>query len=143
MIYEIRPSVFNPIFDVVGCFVENNKEILLLHRQDYKPQGNTWGIPSGKVDSGENLIQALSRELIQETGIYIDKNKINSFKSVFVKYSNYDFIYHMYHLELTKRNKIRINHEEHKNYIWISPEKSLRMNLIQDLESCIKLLYYL
>jgi len=36
------PENFTPKFEVVSCFVEYKQEILLLQRQDYKPQGNTW-----------------------------------------------------------------------------------------------------
>ncbi len=41
MLYHDKPSDFDIKFEVVGCFIEYNKKILLLHRQDHKSQGNT------------------------------------------------------------------------------------------------------
>ncbi len=50
MISRNKPENFTPKFEVVSCFVEYNDEILLLLRQDHKPEGNTYGVPAGKID---------------------------------------------------------------------------------------------
>jgi ADP-ribose pyrophosphatase YjhB (NUDIX family) len=50
MISKNKPENFTPKFEVVSCFVEYKNEILLLLRQDHKPQGNTYGVPAGKID---------------------------------------------------------------------------------------------
>jgi len=36
---------------------------------------------------------------------------------------------------------IIINSEEHKKYVWRTPEDALKENLIQDLDACIKMFY--
>ena len=59
MIFKERPPNFSSEFDVASCFVEHDGEILLLHRQDHKPEGNTWGVPAGKVDEGEEIMQTM------------------------------------------------------------------------------------
>lgn len=141
MIYKEKPQNFNSKFNVVGCFMEYNGEILLLHRQDYKPQGNTWGIPSGKVDAGESLLEAMTREIQEETGFVLSSSQISYFEKVFVKYSDYDFVYHIYHTKLDQKHKVVINHNEDKDFRWISPEDALNMPLIQDLDACIELYY--
>ena len=55
MIFIDKPNDFNPKFKVASSFIEHKGKILLLHRQNHKPQGNTWGVPAGKVDNGENM----------------------------------------------------------------------------------------
>jgi len=50
MISKHIPENFNPKFEVVSCFVEYEDEILLLRRQDHKPEPNTYGVPAGKID---------------------------------------------------------------------------------------------
>ncbi len=62
MISRDKPEHFIPKFEVVSCFVEYNDEILLLLRQDYKPEGNTYGVPAGKIDEGETPDKAMKRE---------------------------------------------------------------------------------
>ena len=42
--------------DVVSVFIEHNGKILLLHRQDHKPQGNTWAMLAGKVDKSDDSL---------------------------------------------------------------------------------------
>jgi hypothetical protein len=43
MLVSDKTKDFNPKFEVVSCFIEVEGRILLLHRADHKPQGNTWG----------------------------------------------------------------------------------------------------
>ena len=70
MISEVKPKNFAPKYEVVGCFVEHNGKILLLHRQDNILQGNTWGLPAGRIEPGESPEEAMVREIKEETGFY-------------------------------------------------------------------------
>ncbi|MFA7245326.1 MAG: NUDIX hydrolase [Candidatus Magasanikbacteria bacterium] len=141
MIYQEQPEDFNPKFEVVSCFVDYEGKILLLHRQDHKPEGNTWGVPAGKVDEGEKILDTIVREIREETGLEIPSSKISYFGKVYVKFPNYDFVYHMFDTKLTIKPQITINNTEHKDYKWISISEALEMPLIQDLDDCIKLFY--
>jgi 8-oxo-dGTP pyrophosphatase MutT (NUDIX family) len=142
MIYLTKPKGFNPRFEIVSCFAEYDGEILLLQRQDHKPQGGTWGVPAGKIDiEDEAKERAMARELNQETRL--NPEYISYFKKVFVRYPAYDFVYHIFHKKFDEdiREGVHINLDEHKAYLWIPPKQSLGMNLIQDLDACIRLFY--
>jgi 8-oxo-dGTP diphosphatase len=141
MIFKERSQNFNPSFNIVSCFAEHDGEILVLHRQDHKPEGNTWGIPAGKVDDDEEIADAMAREIQEEAGYKLSSSQLTYFGKVFVKYPEYDFVYHIFHAELDQRHKVAINQNEHKDYQWISPENALNMPLILDLDKCIKLFY--
>ncbi len=143
MIYKEKPLNFNPKFEVVSCFMEFGGEILLLHRQDHKPQGDTWGVPAGKVDSGEEILETMTREIREETGLVLLPRQLSYFGKVFVRYLEYDFVYHIYHTKLDSKQEIVINLTEHKDFKWVFPEDALNMPLIQDLDACIKLFYKL
>ncbi len=57
---------------VVGCLVHNeNNEILLIRHHK-----RGWEIPQGRVEEGENLIDALHREVLEESGITIEKGPL-------------------------------------------------------------------
>ena len=143
MISESRPDDFQPGFEVVSCFCEYGGEILLLRRQSHKPQGNTWGVPAGKLENGETPVQAMVRELYEECGIQREENSIRFFKTVYVKYAEVDFIYNIFHTSFEIRPRIRIRENEHMEHSWVSPKRALEMNLIQDLNDCIRLYYAL
>ena len=52
---------------VVGCLVRNLKNQVLLIRHHKRG----WEIPQGRVEEGENLIEALHREVREEAGVEI------------------------------------------------------------------------
>jgi len=141
MIYIEKPKNFNPKFEVVSCFIEYHGKILLLHRQDFKPQGNTWGLPTGKVEGNEKLSEAMAREIREETSFDIPDSELKYFKKVYVMYPDYEFIYHIFSTKLKIQKKVLINSKEHKDFKWTSPKNSLKMSLIGDLDKCIKLFY--
>jgi 8-oxo-dGTP pyrophosphatase MutT (NUDIX family) len=143
MIHKNKPDDFHPKFEVVSCYIENNGKILLLHRQDHKPEGNTWGLPAGKIDAGENEFTAMLREIAEETGIKAKAEELEYLDKVYVKYPDYHFIYHMFRLALSKCPEVKINNQEHKEYKWLKVEDALRLELIRDLDECIKISYKL
>jgi len=142
MIYLEKPSEFTAKFEVVSCFLEREGKILLLLRQDHKPQGNTLGVPAGKVENGEDPTVAILRELKEETGHKIGQNDLNHSHKLFVKYSDYDFVYHIYHCDLVENINIVIDSKSHKDFAWVVPKEALNMSLIQDLDKSIELFYY-
>lgn len=143
MIYFDSPADFSPRFSIVSCFLQYDKKFLLLHRQEHKAQGNTWGVPAGKIDGDESEIQAMLREAQEETGISLAAEDLKYIRQVYVRYPDYDFIYHMFAAELDQEPLVTINPAEHKEFQWISPEDALQINLMPDLDHCIKFYYQL
>jgi len=141
MIYQNIPEDFAPKFEVVSCYLEHDGDILLLHRNDTKPEGNTWGLPAGKLDGNEDTAVAMAREIFEETGVNIDLSRLEYLDKVYVKYPSYSFIYHMFKLTVESKPEIKISPQEHKAYQWLSPHQALELSLIQDLDECIRLSY--
>jgi ADP-ribose pyrophosphatase len=66
--YEIRRSIVRHAGSAVMMAVDAKKRILLV-RQYRLPAGmKMWELPAGRLDPGENPLQAAKRELIEETG---------------------------------------------------------------------------
>ncbi len=143
MLYLEKPDDFNPIFDVVGCFLESKGRFLLLHRSDKEAQGNTWCIPAGKVEKGEALAAAMSRELFEETGISVPETGLSFWGETFVKYPEFDFRYCIYSAPLQSGNEVKLDHREHKDFKWVTPEEAFALPLIMDEDTAIKLFYRL
>ncbi|MBZ4685425.1 MAG: hydrolase [Desulfomicrobiaceae bacterium] len=56
---------------VAGILTRRGPEIFLARRPERKRLGGLWEFPGGKVDAGEGLKDALSRELAEELGITV------------------------------------------------------------------------
>lgn len=52
--------------------VSNNKQVLIAKRPNHVHQGGLWEFPGGKVEVGEDVFSALSRELFEELDIHIN-----------------------------------------------------------------------
>ncbi len=52
---------------VVSCLIRNDQDQILLVKHRYRG----WELPQGRVEEGEGLIFALSRETLEETGVTI------------------------------------------------------------------------
>lgn len=141
MISKTPIENFKKKFDVVSVFIECDGEILLLHRQDHKPQGNTWAMVAGKVDQSENLVQAMVRETEEEIGLVIKPEELKYFACYYLRYPDYDYLYHIYHLSLSTKPTLTINFKENKDHCWLTPKEALKMDLIPDEDSCIKWSY--
>jgi len=60
----------NHVTEVVAAVIRSpDGQLLLTRRAEHAMQGGLWEFPGGKVQPGESLIQALSRELLEELGI--------------------------------------------------------------------------
>ena len=61
-----------PVVDVaVGVLIQPDGAFLLTSRPDGKVYAGYWEFPGGKLEAGESVLQALTRELHEELGIVV------------------------------------------------------------------------
>lgn len=61
--------VFSQTFGVVGGILEKNGKILLVREAKEGPDKGKWNQPAGWIDIGEDPIEAVKREVEEETGL--------------------------------------------------------------------------
>jgi len=57
----------------VGVIKNQDNEVLISKRADHVHQGGLWEFPGGKIEAGEKVVDALTRELKEELGITCEK----------------------------------------------------------------------
>ncbi len=141
MLYKTKPEKFNPKFEAAGCFMEFDGKILLLHRHDHKSEGNKWGLPCGKIEDSESALKGMLREISEETSCVLKENDLVYHGEFYVRYDEYDFLYHIFSTKLTQEPKIELSISEHKDHMWEHPLKALSLNLVKDTDACIGVVY--
>jgi 8-oxo-dGTP pyrophosphatase MutT (NUDIX family) len=98
-----------------GIFFYSNitNRFLYLLRTDSKNPGN-WGIPGGKIEKEETLLEGLERECVEEIGFWPNAGKLIPIQ----KFVNNSFVYHTFFCEVPKEF-IPILNEEHCGYAWV------------------------
>ena len=97
----------------VFFYCKQTKRYLYLLRTDSKNPGN-WGIPGGKVEGSETLLEGIARECEEEIGMFPYGAKLVPIQ----KFVNHSFTYHTFfcavELEFTP-----ILNDEHCGYAWV------------------------
>jgi len=107
---------------VVGAVISKDSKVLLLKRPPEDFMGGIYELPSGKVEKGESLEDALCREVREETGLevieikeYLGHFDYQSKKGEKTRQFNF-------HVEVSSStNKITLR--EHVAYAWVSKEE--------------------
>jgi mutator protein MutT len=139
LVFQKPPENFNPKIEVAACFITVGEDVLFVKQQPRK-EGGKWGIPGGKLEKGETAHQAAIREIKEETGLDLPQ-EIKHFGTVYIRYPEIDFIYHMYGHILTQIPEVVIDPREHEEYRWIRLEEALKLPLIPGEDECIYLVY--
>ena len=128
----------SPLFHAVGCVCRFREEILLLERAGDKSYPNCWGIPTGKVEENEELIQAMVRELFEETGILLSSENLHLFKTYHVVSEEMSFLYTVFRASFSSKPRVKIRAEEHKDFGWYALREALTLKLVPNLEGCLR-----
>ena len=110
---------------VVGCFLEYNGKFVLVHRLPHKPDGDTWGLPGGKVDAGETDLAAIRRELFEETGYAATENEVELLNEHdFTSDQGDIYTYITYRVTLRDPHDVVLEVAAHSEYKWVTVEEA-------------------
>ena len=104
----------------VGALVyaKSTNRYLFLLRNKSRQQGH-WGIPGGKLDTGETVIQALVREIQEEIGVDYTNKKFIPLETFTA--DNQKFIYYTFLVKVDQEFVPTLN-DEHRGYCWVQLE---------------------
>ena len=111
--------------DVVAAIIKKDELYLVAQRNKKKYMGLKWEFPGGKVDSGETLEEALSREIHEELNININiHEKLTEEK---YKDSEINIVLH-YFLCSIQNGTIKLS--EHEAIKWLEKKDFKQYNFV-------------
>ena len=124
------------IIHVVAAVIKKN-DLILATQRGYGEFKGMWEFPGGKIEEGENLEEALVREINEELGTIVDVEKYLC--TVNYDYPNFHLIMDTFICSL-KDDKLNMvyhndNELEHEDYKWLTIKNIEEVNwLPADIE---------
>lgn len=134
------PKGFQPALEGSGCYCEWDNKILFLKRHPGKPQGNTWGVPGGKLEKHENPREAVVREIKEEVGLNIDSHELEMIGKLYCRLPHLEYIYHLFRIKFNECPEVDLAFEEHLEMLWVTPEEAMQLPLMAGGAEALK--YY-
>ena len=101
--------------NVIAAVIKRNNKLLLCQRPDNKRYGGLWEFPGGKLEPGETMLDAASRELCEELGVDVESIGEEYFV---IHDPGSNFVINFYHVEIIGEPSPL----EHSNIAWVSKD---------------------
>ncbi len=114
----------------VKVLIENSdQQFLFLHRATaFSDESEAqWDIPGGRINPEEPLLDALAREVHEETGLSIDTSpRLLAAQDIFVTHADLHVVRLTYHVFGEGTPQLSDEHQETK---WMDTDEALQTNL--------------
>ncbi len=117
--------------------VRSDGKFLITHRvtsDDHSP--NVYDLPGGSIEIGEEIIDALKREINEETGLVIKVNKplfVFSFMSGPLRHQ-FQIVYESEYI----KGEVKLNPAEHDSFMWVNFEDLKNLAMIPFLKAFVE-----
>lgn len=138
-VFENEPEGFNPKIYVAASYVNVDGKVLLMQLSQLKNESGSWGVPAGKIEANEPLIEGACRELFEETGIRVNsETPIKHLAQIYIRKPDTDYVYHIFSLNLKAIPDIQLS-EEHTSYRWVTHSEAKTLKLMYGAEEALEI----
>jgi len=119
---RVRREVQGVIFDDI----EGEKKVLILKKMDFSARRYRWRLLKGGVYSSETDVEALQREIFEESGLKNVKvlEKIHGYRFVF---KGVEHMVSCYLVKADSEMPVKLQKSEVSDYLWTTKEQAIRM----------------
>lgn len=112
---------------VTAAIITNNNQYLCMQRgpSKFDYAGFKWEFPGGKVEDGESLCEALSRELLEEMELQVSVLEDNFLMTVEHEYPDFKITMHGYVVPVVSREFVLREHVDHK---WLNVSELMSLD---------------
>lgn len=122
-----KATLARPMALTAKAVIFNQKgEILLLKRIEKDINGGKWDLPGGGVGEGEEIVLALKREILEESGIDVEMGPILRISEFFRQ--NGEILEEkrgVRYLAFAQDDSVKLS-DEHSEFVWLKPEEALK-----------------
>ena len=130
LVSKIAPEDFVAEVEAAGCYCECQNKLLFLKRAEGRPEPKTWCIPGGKLERGENPLDAVVRELQEEAGLRLAPDQFEHIAKLYVRKPYSDHIFHIFRARLPNLPAVKLTSDEHEEALWVTIDEALELQLI-------------
>ena len=126
-----------PICTVGALIYDGAKRVLMIRTQKWS---NLWGIPGGKIKTGETAVEALRREIREETNLEIDRIAFVMAQDCIFStefYRRVHFVLLNYTCQVAGGADVKLN-EEAQEFQWTAPAAALQLPLNQPTRTLLE-----
>ena len=126
-----------PIVTVGGLIFDNSDRVLMVRTHKWS---NLWGIPGGKIKWGETAVDALRRELKEETALDIKEIEFVMVQDCIHSkefYRDAHFVLLNYICRTTDETLVTLN-DEAREFQWVTLDQALRLPLNQPTHKLVE-----
>lgn len=128
------------------CFVKQRNRLLIVQRSEADAHYPLcWEAPGGKLDIGQDLMNAQQREVLEETGLLVSSVHRLVFVESYVigagKYTGLPYIA-LFHVTEPIGGRITLS-KEHEDWAWVTYARMLQYNLTPEVRKAAIVLEHL
>ncbi len=121
-----------------AAIIQKNGKILITQRKRNQTFPLRWELPGGRIEPRESRESCLKREIKEEVGVCITAPRLYCTRRFRIKKNTLQIYYYLCRIMRGKPRRLEVNRlrwiapSQHKNYNFLSPDRSVLERLVED-----------